>query len=50
MPRHAFDFGCSNGVTAGMLAGLAFDVVGVDPSESSIHLAELPLWRRQRLR
>jgi hypothetical protein len=29
---------------------LAFDVVGVDPSESSIHLAELPLWRRQRLR
>lgn len=37
-PR-AFDLGCGNGATAGMLSGLGFDVVGVDTSESGIALA-----------
>lgn len=36
----AFDLGCGNGATAGMLADMALDVVGVDPSESGIKQAK----------
>jgi len=35
-PPRAFDLGCGNGATAGMLSRLGFDVVGVDPSKSGI--------------
>lgn len=35
----AFDLGCGNGATSGMLATLGFDVVGVDPSVSGIEIA-----------
>lgn len=34
--RRAFDLGCGNGATCGMLAGLGFAVTGVDTSESGI--------------
>jgi 2-polyprenyl-6-hydroxyphenyl methylase/3-demethylubiquinone-9 3-methyltransferase len=39
-PPRAFDLGCGNGATSGMLAGLGLDVVGVDPSETGIALAK----------
>jgi 2-polyprenyl-3-methyl-5-hydroxy-6-metoxy-1,4-benzoquinol methylase len=38
-PGPAFDLGCGNGATAGMLHGLGFQVTGVDPSESGIRQA-----------
>jgi 2-polyprenyl-3-methyl-5-hydroxy-6-metoxy-1,4-benzoquinol methylase len=38
--KRAFDLGCGNGATAGMLAELGYDVTGVDPSESGIDLAK----------
>jgi 2-polyprenyl-6-hydroxyphenyl methylase/3-demethylubiquinone-9 3-methyltransferase len=34
--KRAFDLGCGNGATCGMLAGLGFSVTGVDPSQSGI--------------
>jgi 2-polyprenyl-3-methyl-5-hydroxy-6-metoxy-1,4-benzoquinol methylase len=34
--RRAFDLGCGNGATAGMLANIGFDVTGIDTSESGI--------------
>jgi 2-polyprenyl-3-methyl-5-hydroxy-6-metoxy-1,4-benzoquinol methylase len=34
--RRAFDLGCGNGATCGMLSGLGFAVTGVDNSESGI--------------
>ena len=34
--ERAFDLGCGNGATAGMLSDLGFDVTGVDLSESGI--------------
>lgn len=37
--RRAFDLGCGNGATCGMLANLGFAVTGVDISESGIALA-----------
>lgn len=37
----AFDLGCGNGATAGMLASLGFKVKGIDPSESGIRQARL---------
>jgi 2-polyprenyl-3-methyl-5-hydroxy-6-metoxy-1,4-benzoquinol methylase len=36
----AFDLGCGSGATAAMLAGLGFEVTGIDPSESGINLAK----------
>ena len=38
--RRAFDLGCGNGATCGMLSDLGFSVTGVDPSESGIALAK----------
>ncbi len=35
-PARAFDLGCGNGATAGMLSDLGFDVTGIDASESGI--------------
>lgn len=35
----AFDLGCGNGATAGMLADLGFAVTGIDTSESGVALA-----------
>ena len=32
--RRAFDLGCGNGATCGMLSELGFSVTGVDTSES----------------
>jgi 2-polyprenyl-3-methyl-5-hydroxy-6-metoxy-1,4-benzoquinol methylase len=34
-----FEVGCGNGAAAEMLAGLGYDVTGVDPSESGIRIA-----------
>jgi 2-polyprenyl-6-hydroxyphenyl methylase/3-demethylubiquinone-9 3-methyltransferase len=34
--RRAFDLGCGNGATAGMLHSLGFDVVGIDTSISGV--------------
>ena len=39
--RRAFDLGCGNGATCGMLSGLGFNVTGVDPSESGIAQARI---------
>src|SRR5215831_14502414 len=39
--RRAFDLGCGNGATCGMLANLGFDVTGVDTSESGIAQARI---------
>jgi 2-polyprenyl-3-methyl-5-hydroxy-6-metoxy-1,4-benzoquinol methylase len=39
--RRAFDLGCGNGSTCGMLSGLGFTVTGVDPSESGIAQARV---------
>jgi 2-polyprenyl-6-hydroxyphenyl methylase/3-demethylubiquinone-9 3-methyltransferase len=36
----AFDLGCGNGATVGMLAEMGFSVIGVDPSASGIALAQ----------
>lgn len=33
------DLGCGSGATAGMLARLGYDVIGIDPSENGIALA-----------
>jgi 2-polyprenyl-6-hydroxyphenyl methylase/3-demethylubiquinone-9 3-methyltransferase len=38
--RRAFDLGCGNGATCGMLADLGFDVTGVDTSQSGIAQAQ----------
>ena len=38
--RRAFDLGCGNGATSGMLTSLGFETTGVDPSESGIRLAK----------
>ena len=38
--RLAFDLGCGNGATANFLAGLGFEVTGVDPSESGIAIGK----------
>lgn len=35
-----FELGCGNGATAAMLAGLGYEVTGVDPSESGIRIAK----------
>ena len=35
----AFDLGCGNGSISSLLSGLGFDVIGVDPSESGIRIA-----------
>jgi 2-polyprenyl-3-methyl-5-hydroxy-6-metoxy-1,4-benzoquinol methylase len=37
--RRAFDLGCGNGASCGMLQSLGFSVTGVDPSESGIRCA-----------
>lgn len=34
-----FEIGCGNGATAAMLSGLGYDLAGIDPSESGIHIA-----------
>ena len=38
--KNAFDLGCGNGATAGMLASIGFVVTGIDLSESGIALAK----------
>ena len=38
--KRAFDLGCGNGATSNMLAGLGFDVTGVDTSVSGIEFAK----------
>lgn len=38
--RRAFDLGCGNGATCGMLSGLGFAVTGVDTSESGVAYAQ----------
>jgi len=38
--RRAFDLGCGNGATCGMLCGLGFSVTGIDSSESGIAQAQ----------
>ena len=37
--KRAFDLGCGNGATCKMLSQQGFEVVGVDPSESGVLLA-----------
>jgi 2-polyprenyl-3-methyl-5-hydroxy-6-metoxy-1,4-benzoquinol methylase len=37
--RRAFDLGCGNGATCGMLMSLGFDAIGVDTSESGVAIA-----------
>ncbi|GAB4174034.1 MAG: class I SAM-dependent methyltransferase [Erythrobacter tepidarius] len=37
--KRVFDLGCGNGSVANVLAGLGWDVTGVDPSEQGIALA-----------
>ena len=39
--RRAFDLGCGNGATCGMLSSLGFSVTGIDPSESGIAQARI---------
>ena len=39
--RRAFDLGCGNGAACQFLAGLGFEAVGVDPSESGVAQAKL---------
>ena len=36
----AFDLGCGNGAIAGMIAGMGFDVTGIDTSTSGIAIAK----------
>lgn len=40
-PCRVLELGCGNGSTARMLAGLGYDVLGVDPSASGIEMARL---------
>ena len=39
--KRAFDLGCGNGATSGMLSSLGFAVTGVDPSQSGIAIAKV---------
>jgi 2-polyprenyl-3-methyl-5-hydroxy-6-metoxy-1,4-benzoquinol methylase len=38
-PRRVFDLGCGNGATAAALASFGYEVIGVDPSEQGVRLA-----------
>lgn len=38
-PKRLFEVGCGNGATAHMLSRAGYDVVGIDPSESGIKVA-----------
>jgi 2-polyprenyl-3-methyl-5-hydroxy-6-metoxy-1,4-benzoquinol methylase len=38
-PRRVFDLGCGNGATAAALADRGYDIIGVDPSEAGVRLA-----------
>lgn len=40
--RRIFEIGCGNGATAKFLSDRGYDVIGVDPSESGIRIANMP--------